>query len=107
MEFKNRLNKAITYSGLTAAELARKSGLSPSEIARYRKGEYEPKLQKLYALAVALNVSPSWLMGYDLEENEGPLDTALASLWSQLTDSQKEQVIDYMRFVASHQTERT
>ena len=107
MEFKDRLEQAIKYSGMNAAELSKKSGIAPSEISRYRQGKYEPKLQKLYALSVALNVSPSWLMGFDLEENRESLDVALLSLWSKLTDDQKEAVIDYMQYIASRQTNNT
>jgi transcriptional regulator with XRE-family HTH domain len=104
MQFRDRLEQAIKYSGMNAAELSKKSGIAPSEISRYRQGKYEPKLPKLYALSVALNVSPSWLMGFDIDENEDRLDQALTSLWSSLTDEQKSQALAYMQFLIANQT---
>ena len=107
MTFKDRLEQALAYSGMTAAELSKKTGIGPSEISRYRQGKYEPKLPKLYAMSVALNVSPSWLMGFDLEENAESLDVALLSLWSTLNDDQKAAVVDYMQYIASRQIKNT
>lgn len=40
--------------------------LTKSELCRYLKGEYKPKQYKLTILGLALNVSESWLMGYDV-----------------------------------------
>lgn len=100
--FQTRLIDTMTDRGMTSADLARKSGLSEAVISNYRSGKYEPKNKKLYLLATALNVSPSWLMGYDLPENEESLDSSLSALWADLTDDQKAQVLDYMRFLATN-----
>ena len=105
--FVERLNAALDASGLTQAELSRKTGIAEAALSNYRKGKYEPKHKQLYLLAVALNVSPAWLMGFDLEENGDKLDQALAFLWSNLNDNQKSQVLDYMRFLALDQTSNT
>ena len=107
MEFRDRLEQAMKYAGMNAAELSKKTGIAPSEISRYRQGRYEPKRKKLYALSLALNVAPSWLTGYDLEENQESLDMALLSLWALLTPEQKEAVLDYMQYIASRQTNNT
>ena len=101
--FQKRLEQAMNDSGLTQAELSRKSGVPESTISSYRSGAYIPRNKKLYALATAMNVSPSWLMGYDLEVNEDALDLALQSLWSQMTEEQKEKAIDYMRYITAGQ----
>ena len=74
--FKERLEMAMAMSGLNAAELSRKSGISEGMISSYRKGTYAPKSKKIFALATALNVSPSWLLGYDSPEKEADLDQA-------------------------------
>lgn len=63
---KNRLLKALSMRGMTPAELARASGIDKGSISRYLSGKFEPKQSAVYAMAKALNVSPSWLIGYDV-----------------------------------------
>ena len=41
-------------------------GLSKSTLSQYISGVYKPDQQKLYILSEALNVSPVWLMGYNV-----------------------------------------
>ena len=105
--FIDRLNEAMTMREMTQADLSRKTGISEAALSNYRKGKYEPKHRQLYLISVALNVSPSWLMGLDLEQNEDELDQALASLWSSLTESQKKHIVDYIRFLVADQTANT
>ena len=61
-EFKNRLQKALSDSGMSAAELSEKSGISEANISNYLKGKYVAKQDKVYLLAKALDVDPGWLM---------------------------------------------
>ena len=99
--FQIRLEQAMNEYGISQAELSRRSGVAESTISSYRAGAYAPRNKKLYLIATALNVSPSWLMGYDLESNEDALDLALQSVWSEMSDEQKKQALDYMRFLTS------
>lgn len=99
--FQIRLEQAMNEYGISQAELSRRSGVAESTISSYRTGAYAPRNKKLYLIATALNVSPSWLMGYDLESNEDALDLALQSVWSEMSDEQKKQALDYMRFLTS------
>jgi len=105
--FQIRLEQAMNEAGMTQAELSRKSGIPESTISSYRSGLYSPRNKKLYAMATAMNVSPSWLMGYDLEINENTLDLALQSLWTEMTDDQKAKALDYMRYITSDRTKST
>lgn len=61
-EFQYRLQRSLADSGLTAAELSKKSGISEANISNYINGKYVPKQDKCYLLAVALGVDPGWLM---------------------------------------------
>lgn len=65
--FKDRLKEAMLVRGIKSVELHRRTGISESTISQYRSGYAEPKKQKLDELASALNVSPAWLMGLDVE----------------------------------------
>lgn len=51
---------------MTQADLVKATGLSKPRISQYVNGTYEAKQQALYALAEALNVNISWLMGNDV-----------------------------------------
>lgn len=63
---KERLNKALSEKGVTAAELSRRTGISKGSISQYKNGVVNPKQDRIYLLANALGVSEAWLMGYDV-----------------------------------------
>lgn len=65
-EVKTRLAKAMEIRGMNATELAKRSGLSAASISRYLNGLMFPKQSATYALAQALDVSPAWLLGFDV-----------------------------------------
>lgn len=101
--FKERLEMAMAMSGLNAAELSRKSGISEGMISSYRKGTYAPKSKKIFALATALNVSPSWLLGYDSPEKEADLDQAISTVWEALDDEHKALALEYLKYLVASQ----
>lgn len=61
-----RLREALTASGMKQADLVRETGLDRGSISSYLSGKYEPKQKAIYKMARALNVSESWLLGYDV-----------------------------------------
>lgn len=73
--FPYRLRRALDERDMSAADLARKTGIPEGAISHYKKGTYEPKQRRLDAIAQALNVSVTWLMGYD-----SPMEPAPSSL---------------------------
>lgn len=60
-----RLANALRESGLTQAELCKKAGVTAGALSSYLSGRYFPKQKTLERLAVALNVSIPYLMGFD------------------------------------------
>ena len=64
--FSKRLRIGLDRKSMTQTELSIRSGISKSSISRYLKGDWEGKQEAVYALAGALGVSVSWLMGYDV-----------------------------------------
>lgn len=44
--------------------------MNKSDISQYVSGKVEPNQRKLFALSEALNVSETWLMGYEINEKE-------------------------------------
>lgn len=61
-----RIRIALNQSGMTQTELSRKTGIPKSAISQYIKGSFEPKQDRIYLIAKALNVSEAWLMGFDV-----------------------------------------
>ena len=112
--FKSRLIQAMELRQIKAAELAKRTGLSKAQISQYTNGIYEAKQAALYKLAVALDVSEAWLMGYDvpmerlisqksaeqttlielMQLHFGSDAVELVSAFSQLNDKGKEKALD-------------
>lgn len=63
---KDRLKETMRLRGKTQADLVRDTGLNRGTISRYLSGEVEPRQDAAYKLANALNVSVTWLWGYDV-----------------------------------------
>lgn len=67
--FPERLEKARKQKGLSVHALSEISGLSDTQIKRYRRGKNEPTYQSMEMLAVALGVTPEYLMrGHSQED---------------------------------------
>lgn len=64
--FANRLKQAMHLRNIKQVELSSKTGIDKSLISNYLSGNYNAKQEKLYKIAKALNVSESWLMGYNV-----------------------------------------
>ena len=64
--FSNRMATALALRGMKQIELSRLSKIDSGTINNYLAGKYEPKQDRLEIIAEALDVSPVWLMGYDV-----------------------------------------
>ena len=65
-----RLKEAMVDVNMKQADLARATGLSKGGISNYVIGRYEPKSDIISKLALALNCSEMWLMGYDVPKEK-------------------------------------
>jgi transcriptional regulator with XRE-family HTH domain len=63
---KDRIREAMRDADKKQADLVRETGLNRGTISRYLSGEVEPRQDAAYKLALALNVSETWLWGYDV-----------------------------------------
>lgn len=61
-----RLSQALSIKNITQTELCKKTGIPKSAMSQYIKGNFEPKQDRIYLIAKALNISEAWLMGYDV-----------------------------------------
>jgi transcriptional regulator with XRE-family HTH domain len=65
IQFINRLKSVMKERKITQTELAKRTGIRQSSISDWLNDRYDPKQDKVYIIAKALNVSPAWLLGYD------------------------------------------
>lgn len=61
-----RIQEALDIRHMKQIELARATGMGRGAISQYVSDKVTPKQDKLYLMAKALLVSPTWLMGYDV-----------------------------------------
>ena len=86
-----RLQKAMTDKKVTQIDIVNNTGLSKGAVSSYLYGRYEPKQSAIYKLAKYLDVSPSWLMGYD---DDAELDNILIKKINDLNPNQKVAIIN-------------
>ncbi|MEG0365794.1 MAG: XRE family transcriptional regulator [Coprobacillus sp.] len=83
-----RLNSSILRSGYSYAELEKRSGISKSALQRYATGKTKKiPLEVINALSPILDVSPSYLMGWETELPEGVENNP-----NKLTDNFEENI---------------
>lgn len=70
LDTANRINEALGESGLTAQELANKTGLNKASISQYRNGTHKPSNKTAAIIGEVLDVNPLWLMGFDVQKKE-------------------------------------
>ena len=68
----NRLNLAMEMRNMKAVDLSEKTGIGKSSISQYRNGIVNPKQDRIYLMAQALNVNEMWLMGHDVPMERQP-----------------------------------
>ena len=61
-----RIRKALSIRNMRAIELCNKTGIPKSAMSQYINDRFEPKQDRVYLIAQALNVTEAWLMGYDV-----------------------------------------
>lgn len=65
-----RIKEAMNLRGLKQVDIVKKTGINKGALSSYINGNYEPKQTSIYKIAEALNVSPAWMMGYDVPMND-------------------------------------
>lgn len=63
-DIKTRLRIMISHFGITQKELSQKTGIREATICLYFTGKRTPNAKYLCMIADAMQVSPSWILGY-------------------------------------------
>ena len=84
--------------------------ISKSLLSHYVSGKNEPGQKRLFILSKALNVSPVWLMGYDVPQEPEPdlqeEKNELKMLLYNLNKEGREKLMDYARDLAGNEKYR-
>ena len=107
-----RLAKALAIRGMKQHELCEKTKIPKSAISQYLSGLFEPKQDRLYIIAQALDVDPVWLMGFDVpmekEKEKSPSEPTLTegeqmllNLFRQIPEDQQRVFLEMGRVYAN------
>ena len=81
MRVGEQIRAARKAAKLTQEQLANKLGVRHSVISKYENGMIEPSLTQMEKIAAALDVTPSFLIGYDDKAH-----------WGNMSDEEKQAI---------------
>ena len=97
--FAERLKTALDDAKKSQRDLALHIGVTPTVVTHWIQGTHKPKHANVKAVASYLQIDPSWLMGYDAEEETAnpvvidPLEKELIEVFRTLTIRQKATLL--------------
>lgn len=116
-ELKDRLKEALDLRQMRAVDLTEKADVPKSAVSFYLAGKSKPKADRLYKIAQALDVSETWLLGYNVPMARTPdqkkndqlaklivkmrTDNAFYSLVSTLAELDEEKYQSIRQLVAA------
>ena len=107
-----RIKTALETRRMKQIDLCTLADVPKSSLSLYLSGAYEPKQDRLAKMAIVLNVSEAWLMGYDVPMErertvgESPQQIALSeyeqlmiNLLRRVPEDKQKMVIDVIQTV--------
>ena len=107
-----RIKTALEIRRMKQIDLCTLASVPKSSLSLYLSGAYEPKQDRLAKMAIVLNVSEAWLMGYDVPMErerivvESPQQMALSEYEQMMLDllrrvpaDKQQMVIDVIQTV--------
>lgn len=106
----SRLKQAMKSNNLRQVDLLKKAKdlyeetnttISKTDLSQYVNNKTEPRQDKLYVLAKALDVNEAWLMGYDVPKkrtNKKQLsinENDILPIYNELNNENKKEVYDF------------
>ena len=108
-----RISAALTIRGMKQSDLCKLAKVPKSSLSLYLSEAYEPKQDRVYDMAKALNVDEAWLMGYDVpmdKEKTSPEELALSEgekmlvdLFRRVPEEKQELVLQMIRVALGNQ----
>ena len=101
--FQERLNEALSNSGLTQSELGRRAHIDRTVISGYIHGKYKAKQVNLYNLAKVLNVDEGWLMGVSDKKDRRHPEEQVENTKKENGDITSEDIDHYFNGLRSYE----
>ncbi|MGI6469520.1 MAG: helix-turn-helix transcriptional regulator [Syntrophomonadaceae bacterium] len=96
--FAQRLKEIREERGLSQEDVGRMAGVSKATISKYEAACHPPKLVHAIAIAEALNVGFSYLIGFS--DNRYVQETdAIADVFMSLPDDGKKELLNYAKYL--------
>ncbi|KAA8371926.1 S24 family peptidase [Leuconostoc carnosum] len=95
--FNSRLKIAMEYKNVKPADLSKMTGIGKSSISQWLSGKYSAKQDKIFIVAEALNINPSWLIGADVPMNDETVIDRIYNLANKLTKNRQDMVYDFTK----------
>ena len=103
--FSERLSRSRQDKGLSQSDVAKKLNITRQAYNHYETGQRQPSQVVLVKLADLYSVSVDYLLGrsddphpLSLDEQMEGIEFALYGEVKELTDEQKQEILDYVRF---------
>ncbi|MBC9119197.1 XRE family transcriptional regulator [Fructobacillus fructosus] len=90
--FNIRLKEAMDYKKVKPAELSKLTGIGKSSISQWLSGQYSAKQDKIFIIAKALNVNPSWLIGADVPMTNESTPEKIFNIANQLDNGRQKKL---------------
>ena len=104
-----RIKKALYIKGIKQSDLCRLTKIPKSALSQYISGAFEPKQDRIYLMAQALNVNETWLMGLDVPMERQPKkdspsepsltegEKVLLDLFRRVPEDKQKMLLDMIR----------
>lgn len=110
--FADRLKELRKSRNITQTDFARSFHISNGTIGNWESGKREPNLETMQKIADYFNVTVDYLIGRsDNHSDQNPLDRQLEgidfALWGEvrdLTDDEKRDIIEFVKFKKSQRS---
>lgn len=99
--FAKRLQMALDHNNMRPVDLANKAGWTKGTVSQYLSGRNMPRNDRLRVLADILQVSPGWLLGYELQVG----NDELIAMYNELSLSGKQKVLEYAEMLLRKERE--
>jgi len=102
----DRIREKRISAGMTVDDLAERIGRNRATIYRYEKNEVDMPISVVGELAIALNASPAYLMGWTEEKPITDTDDGLseiASVFMSLTPDNRAKLLELSRLYLAAQ----
>ena len=87
-----RIAKALSLRNMKQSDLCNITGIPKSAMSQYISGAFEPRQDRIFLIANALDVSEAWLMGFDV-----PMEREIISPDKQELTEGEKMVLELFR----------